>query len=60
MTLLAETPVVAVETLSPQVLAGKRIFYNSADERMAAEGYISCASCHLDGGQDGRSGRILV
>ena len=33
---------------------GKRIFYNAADPRMSAEGYISCATCHLDGGHDGR------
>ncbi|MFN0077039.1 MAG: Ig-like domain-containing protein [Prosthecobacter sp.] len=41
------------ELLSPAALAGKRIFYH-ADERMSAEGYISCASCHTDGGSDGR------
>ncbi len=45
---------VQAELLSPQVLAGKRIFYNAADTRMTAQGYISCAACHLDGGQDGR------
>ncbi len=53
--LLAETPLVAVEMLAPQVLLGKRIFYNAADERMAAEGYQSCAVCHLEGGHDGRT-----
>lgn len=46
---------VANEALSPAVLAGKRAFYNAADDRMSAEGYISCASCHLDGGHDGRT-----
>ncbi|MEQ1859665.1 MAG: Ig-like domain-containing protein [Chthoniobacteraceae bacterium] len=44
---------VANEPLSAAVLLGKRIFYH-ADERMSAEGYISCASCHTDGGSDGR------
>ncbi len=44
----------ATETLSAAVLAGKRIFYNSGDRRMSAEGYISCATCHVDGGHDGR------
>ena len=43
------------ETLSPQVLQGKRLFYNAADRRMSLEGYISCASCHLDGAEDGRT-----
>ncbi len=45
---------VASEQLTDQVLHGKRIFYNAADERMASEGYMSCAACHLDGGNDGR------
>ncbi|MEO8603816.1 MAG: Ig-like domain-containing protein [bacterium] len=45
---------VAQEPLSAAVLAGKRIFYNASDRRMSAEGYISCATCHVDGGHDGR------
>ncbi len=52
---LAEISTVAAELLAPAVLEGKRIFYNAADERMSAEGYISCATCHLDGGHDGRT-----
>jgi DNA-binding beta-propeller fold protein YncE/cytochrome c peroxidase len=44
----------SVELLPPQVLAGKRIFYRASDPRMSSEGYLSCASCHLDGDQDGR------
>ncbi|MBI2425159.1 MAG: Ig-like domain-containing protein [Candidatus Hydrogenedentes bacterium] len=51
----AAVDTVATEQLAPQVLLGKRIFYNAADTRMSAEGYISCASCHLDGGHDGRT-----
>jgi YVTN family beta-propeller protein len=50
---LATVSVVASEPLTAQVLAGKRIFYNAADTRMSLDGYISCASCHLDGGHDG-------
>jgi YVTN family beta-propeller protein len=45
---------VAKENLSNQVLLGKKIFYNAADPRMSKDGYLSCASCHLDGGTDGR------
>jgi DNA-binding beta-propeller fold protein YncE len=45
---------VQTELLPAQVLTGKRIFYNAADTRMTAQGYISCAVCHLDGGSDGR------
>ncbi|MCP5477123.1 MAG: Ig-like domain-containing protein [Rhodanobacteraceae bacterium] len=44
----------SVELLPAQVLAGKRIFYRASDPRMSSEGYLSCASCHLDGDQDGR------
>ena len=40
--------------LPPQVLHGKQIFYDATDPRMNEDGYISCASCHLDGGHDGR------
>lgn len=54
ITSLGETNVVAVEKLATNVLAGKRIFYNAADERMANEGYLTCISCHLDGDTDGR------
>ena len=46
------------EALSPAVLAGKRLFYHagSADDfRMSSEGYISCASCHVDGSHDGQT-----
>ena len=51
---LATTATVAVEPLAPQVLLGKRIFYNAADPRMSADSYLSCATCHVDGGSDGR------
>jgi hypothetical protein len=51
---------VSTELLSADVLAGKRTFYfagNAVDgqNKMSFEGYISCASCHLDGGHDGRT-----
>ena len=45
---------VTTELLPGDVLAGKRIFYNAGDPRMSAEGYLSCATCHVDGGHDGR------
>jgi cytochrome c peroxidase len=44
----------AVEALSAGVFLGKQVFYNAADLRMTSEGYISCASCHIDGSSDGR------
>lgn len=53
--LLATTDSVSVELLPPNVLLGKQIFYNAADARMSADSYISCATCHVDGGHDGRT-----
>jgi len=52
--LTATTSTVTSETLTSDVLLGKQVFYNAADPRMSAESYISCATCHLDGGHDGR------
>ncbi|MFK8017293.1 MAG: PA14 domain-containing protein, partial [Gammaproteobacteria bacterium] len=46
--------VVSSETLSAPVLLGKQIFYDARDDRLARDNYMSCASCHNDGGQDGR------
>ncbi len=51
---LALIPTVESEALAPQVLLGKRIFYNASDRRMSKDGYVSCVVCHLDGGSDGR------
>ena len=45
---------VAQEALAPAVLRGKQLFYDSRDPRLAFQQYLSCASCHNDGGQDGR------
>ncbi len=45
---------VANEPLPLQVAHGKRLFYHAADTRISAEGYLSCATCHVDGGHDGR------
>ena len=53
-TKLAEVATVGVEPLAAEVLAGKRMFYNADDRRMNRDKYISCASCHQDGGHDGR------
>ena len=50
---VATVSTVAEEALAPEVLRGKRLFYNAADARMSLDGYLSCASCHLDGGADG-------
>ena len=46
---------VAAEKLSPQVLLGKQHFYDAWDTRLARDKYLSCATCHNDGGYDGRT-----
>ena len=51
---LAKVSTVTQEKLIAEVLRGKQLFYDTTDPRLAQEGYMSCASCHLDGGHDGR------
>ncbi len=53
-TVLATPGSVAAETLPANVLVGKQLFYDAQDTRLARDSYMSCASCHNDGGQDGR------
>lgn len=45
---------VTTEKLSSTVLVGKQLFYDTRDNRVAFQQYVSCAGCHNDGGQDGR------
>jgi mono/diheme cytochrome c family protein len=52
--LLATLQSVGSERLDATVLRGKQFFYDARDTRLAREGYMSCASCHNDGGYDGR------
>ena len=54
------TSMVAAEKLPPNILLGKQLFYNASVldaqgiEVMSRGTYVSCATCHNDGGQDGR------
>ncbi len=52
---VATLQTVATDKLPAQVLQGKRLFYDASDPRLARDSYMSCASCHNDGGQDGRT-----
>jgi len=52
-TLLWSASTVPAEPLDAEVLAGKRLFHDSGDPRLAKDGYIACASCHPDGTDDG-------
>ena len=45
---------VGTEKLSATVLKGKQLFYDAKDLRLARDAYVSCATCHNDGGHDGR------
>jgi YVTN family beta-propeller protein len=46
---------VTTELLAANVLKGKQLFYDARDTRLARDAYLSCASCHNDGGSDGRT-----
>ena len=52
--LIATLSAVNTEKLTPAVLTGKQFFYDARDSRLSRDRYMSCASCHNDGGQDGR------
>jgi mono/diheme cytochrome c family protein len=52
--LVANLGAVGTEKLAANVLLGKQHFYDARDTRLARDRYISCASCHNDGGHDGR------
>ena len=43
------------EVVEPALLSGKRLFHAAWDSRMSRDGYLSCGSCHPDGGHDGRT-----
>ncbi len=45
----SETP------LPPQVQRGKVLFFSSDRPELARDQWVSCASCHLEGGIDGRT-----
>lgn len=53
-TLTATLNCITAEKLAANVLIGKQLFYDSRDQRLALQQYVSCAACHNDGDQDGR------
>lgn len=50
-----ETIVVSTSPLSPEVQRGKELFFSSSSPELARDQWVSCAVCHLDGLQDGRT-----
>lgn len=53
--LVAATNVVIADALDVEISAGRKLFHDATDTRIAASGSISCASCHPDGRTDGRT-----
>jgi len=51
---LATLQSVTTEGLPANVLLGKQLFYDARDPRLSLDRYMSCATCHNDGGHDGR------
>ena len=56
---VAQAPLLGTTTVSTAVppaneVLGKQLFYDAQDDRLAHDNYLSCASCHNDGGADGR------
>ncbi len=51
---VATLTTVGLDKLAANVLRGKQLFYDARDPRLARDRYMSCASCHNDGGHDGR------
>ncbi|MCB9537568.1 MAG: PKD domain-containing protein [Myxococcales bacterium] len=49
---VAVIPLVDDEPLPAEVLRGKQLFNDSFDRRLAGDGYLACAHCHLDGDGD--------
>ncbi len=43
------------EPLPPRVAEGKRLFHRSREPIHSQDNYIACASCHPEGGHDGRT-----
>lgn len=55
VTTTATWAAVGTDKLAATVLKGKQLFYDARDPRLARDAYMSCASCHNDGGHDGRT-----
>lgn len=52
---LAGTIAVTSIPLAPDVLNGKILFHTAAPPALAKDRWISCATCHFEGGTDGRT-----
>lgn len=50
---IINVPTVQNEVLTAEELKGLQLFHDALQPEMGPEGYMSCASCHNEGGQDG-------
>ena len=48
-------PVARVALSASPADLGAQVFFGAGDRRMSQDGYVSCASCHPDGGHDGQT-----
>ena len=46
---------VSNDVLSAELLRGKQLFHDGANPQLGFSPYLTCASCHSDGGHDGRT-----
>lgn len=46
---------VSDDVLSDELLRGKQLFHDGANPKLGFSPYLTCASCHSDGGHDGRT-----
>lgn len=51
---IAQVSSITTEKLPATLLRGKQIFYNASRRAMSRDGYLSCATCHADGDEDGQ------
>lgn len=51
----ARTFAVVEDALPVEASIGRKMFHDATDSRIAAQGTVSCASCHPDGRADGRT-----
>ncbi|MCH9685617.1 MAG: hypothetical protein K0V04_29570 [Deltaproteobacteria bacterium] len=52
---VAQLPIPTAEPLTAAEMRGQQLFGDSFDPRLARDGYIACAHCHLDGEADHRT-----
>lgn len=45
---------ISVVNVPADVLLGAHLFHRADDPRLNQDGWVSCATCHFDGGSDGR------